>query len=170
MVEVVSNILSGRDRRANDSSVPMFARASCIPRAGVLLAIPALVASGLLSIAREIYRSLGPAFYGLRTTLVAYVLLALLRIPRPEALKEYAPDGLGRIVGLDRMPEVKTLRRKLARLAKMKGSQELGLELARCRVRDRGQPGAGGRQTVYRAKTPHQRAQTGGLSDRERLG
>src|SRR5207248_11713881 len=58
------------------------------------------------------------SFYGLRTTLVAYVLLALLRIRRPEALKEYSPGELGRIVGLDRMPEVKTLRRKLSQLAK----------------------------------------------------
>ena len=121
-----------------EDAAPLFACAASVPRAGVLLAIPALVSSGLLTIARKIYGSLGPAFYGLRTTLVAYVLLALLRIPRPEALKEYAPDGLGHIVGLDRMPEVKTLRRKLARLAQMKKSHELGRELARCRVRERG--------------------------------
>lgn len=69
---------------------------------------------------------------------MAYVLLALLRIPRPETLKQYAPDGLGHIVGLDRMPEVKTLRRKLARLANMKRSRELGRELAQRRVRERG--------------------------------
>ncbi len=100
-----------------DDALPLFAPTRSLPRAGVLLAIPALVASGLLSTAEKIYGSLGPAFYGLRTTLVAYVLLALLRIPRPEALKEYPPGELGRIVGLDRMPEVKTLRRKLARLA-----------------------------------------------------
>jgi hypothetical protein len=74
----------------------------------------------------------------LRTTLVAYVLLALLRIPRPETLKEYAPDDLGHIMGLDRMPEVKTLRRKLARLAKVKKSRELGRELAQRRVKERG--------------------------------
>jgi len=59
--------------------------------------------------AEKIYGSLGPAFYGLRTTLVAYVLLALLRIPRPEMLKECSPRELGRLVGLDRMPEVKTI-------------------------------------------------------------
>jgi hypothetical protein len=53
----------------------------------VLLAIPALVASDVLPVARQIYGSIGPAFYGLRTTLVAYILLALLRIPRPETLK-----------------------------------------------------------------------------------
>lgn len=121
-----------------EDAAPLFARASSVPRAGVLLAIPALVASGLLPIARKIYGSLGPAFYGLRTTLVAYVLLALLRIPRPETLKEYAPNGLGHIIGLDRMLEVKTLRRKLAQLANMNKSQQLGRELAQRRVRERG--------------------------------
>jgi transposase len=121
-----------------DDATPLFAKAASVPRAGVLLAVPSLVAGGLLSVARKIYGSIGPAFYGLRTTLVAYVLLALLRIPRPETLKEYAPNDLGRIVGLDRMPEVKTLRRKLARLAALKGSRELGREMALRRIRERG--------------------------------
>lgn len=121
-----------------DDALPVFAPTRSLPRAGVLLAIPALVASGLLSMAEKIYRSLGPAFYGLRTTLVAYVLLALLRIPQPEALKEYPPGELGRIVGLDRMPEMKTLRRKLARLASLKGSYQLGREIARQRIAERG--------------------------------
>lgn len=121
-----------------DDALPVFAPTRSLPRAGALLAIPALVASGLLSTAEKIYRSLGPAFYGLRTTLVAYVLLALLRIPRPETLKEYSPGELGRIIGLDRMPEVKTLRRKLARLASLKGSYRLGREIARQRITERG--------------------------------
>ena len=121
-----------------DDALPVFAPTPSLPRAGVLLAVPALVASGLLSMAEKIYRSLGPAFYGLRTTLVAYVLLALLRIPQPEALKEYQPGELGRIVGLDRMPEVKTLRRKLARLASLKGSYLLGREIAQKRIAERG--------------------------------
>jgi len=97
--------------------VPLFARASRVPRAGVLLAIPSRVACGLLAGAWRIYGTRGPAFYGLRTTLVAYVLLALLRIPGPENLREQDPGDLGRIVGLDRMPEIKTLWRKLQRLA-----------------------------------------------------
>jgi len=121
-----------------DDALSVFARVQNLPRAGVLVAIAALLASGLLSTTEKIYRSLGPAFYGLRTTLVAYVLLALLRIPRPEALKEYSPGELGRLLGLDRMPEVKTLRRKLARLAALKGSYQLGREIARQRVVERG--------------------------------
>lgn len=121
-----------------DDAAPLFATAHSLPGAGVLLAVPALVASGLLSVARQVYGSIGPAFYGLRTTLVAYVLLVLLRIPRPEMLKEYAPAGLGRVIGLDRMPEVKTLRRKLARLAAMKRGHELGRQLAEHRIAARG--------------------------------
>ena len=121
-----------------DDALPLFATAQNLPRAGVLLAIPALLASGLLSAAEKIYGSLRPSFYGLRTTLVTYVLLALLRIPRPEALKEYPPGELGRIVGLDRMPEVKTLRRKLSQLAARKGSQALGQEIAQRRIGEHG--------------------------------
>jgi prepilin-type processing-associated H-X9-DG protein len=121
-----------------DDAAPLFAPASNLPRAGVLLAVPVLLASGLLPAAEKIYGSLGPAFYGLRTTMVAYVLLALLRIPRPEALKEHSPGALGRIVGLDRMPEVKTLRRKLTRLAAARGSYRFGLEIAGRRIQQRG--------------------------------
>jgi len=121
-----------------DDAAPLFATTGALPGAGALLAVPALVASGLLSVARTLYGTIGPAFYGLRTTLVAYVLLVLLRIPRPEMLKEYAPPDLGRIIGLDRMLEVKTLRRKLARLATQQRSHDLGRELATRRIDARG--------------------------------
>jgi prepilin-type processing-associated H-X9-DG protein len=121
-----------------EDAAPVFAHAESLPRAGVLLAVPPFVASEVLSVAHKIYGTIGPAFYGLRTTLVAYILLALLRIPRPETLKEYAPGDLGQIVGLDRLPEVKTLRRKLAKLASRKASQQFGREMARHRIAERG--------------------------------
>jgi hypothetical protein len=92
----------------------------------------------VLSTATKVYGSIGPAFYGLRTTVVAFVFFALLRIKRPEWLKEYRPSDLGRILGLDRAPEVKTLRRKLMRLATKGRATELGRELARHRVAERG--------------------------------
>ncbi|OGL27930.1 MAG: hypothetical protein A3G44_06930 [Candidatus Rokubacteria bacterium RIFCSPLOWO2_12_FULL_73_47] len=121
-----------------DDAAPLFRSGCRIPRAGVLLALPALVASDIFGIAREVYGSLGPAFYGLRTTLVALLLMALLRIKRPEGLKEHAPDDLGRLLGLDRAPEVKTLRRKLSRLAAVGRAPEFGRALARRRVAERG--------------------------------
>jgi len=99
-----------------DDAAPFFATAKDVPRAGVLLAVPALVNSGVFEAADKVYGSIGPAFYGLRTILVTMVLLVLLRIKHPENVKEHSPGDLGRIVGLDRTPEVKTIRRKLARL------------------------------------------------------
>jgi len=122
-----------------DDAAPLFRDGQHVPRAGVLLAVPAIVQSGVLSVAREVYGSIGPAFYGLRTTVVAFVLLALLRIKRPEALKEHSPPDLGRLLGLDRAPEVKTLRRKLARLAALGRAVEFGRRLAEQRVAARGE-------------------------------
>jgi transposase len=119
-------------------AAPVFRDGSQIPGAGVLLAIPALIDSGLFDISRKLYGEIGPAFYGLRTTLLTLLFMALLRIQRPENLKERDPAALGRLLGLDRAPEVKTVRRKLTRLAAYHGANELGAELARRRVAQRG--------------------------------
>ena len=120
-----------------DDAAPLFGAGKAIPRAGVLLALPALVASGLFECAHKIYGSLGPSFYGLRTSLLTLLLMALWRIKRPEALKEHSPVDLGRVLGLDRAPEVKTLRRKLARLAACQRAAEFGRALAQRRVAQR---------------------------------
>ena len=117
-----------------EDAVPLFAEAEALPRAGVLLAVPLLVCHGVLPIFEKVYGSLGPAFYGLRTTVVTLFLLALLRIKRPENLKEYGPGDLGRILGLDRVPEVKTVRRKLSRMAAMQRGKRLMEELAQQRI------------------------------------
>ena len=100
--------------------------------------MPVLVASGLFECTRKIYGSLGPALYGLRTSLLTLLLMALWRIKRPEGLKEYSPQDLGRVLGLDRAPEVKTPRRKLARLAAAGRAAQFGQALAQQRVALRG--------------------------------
>src|SRR5438876_985768 len=64
--------------------------------------------------------------------------MALRRIKRPEGLKECSPQDLGRVLGLDRAPEVKTLRRKLARLAAAGRAAQFGQALAQQRVTLRG--------------------------------
>jgi transposase len=122
-----------------EDAAPLFGSASAISRAGVLLAVPALVRSGIFDCAQKIYGSLGPAFFGLRTTLLTLLFMALWRIKRPEALKEHPPAELGRVLGLDRAPEVKTLRRKLARLAAFGRATQFGQALAVDRVNRRGQ-------------------------------
>ncbi|MGH7957776.1 MAG: putative transposase [Opitutaceae bacterium] len=122
-----------------EDAAPLFRSEVAVPRAGVLLAVAALLQTGVLECAREIYGTLGPAFYGLRTSLVTMLMMALLRIKRPEALKEHSPVALGQVLGLDRAPEVKTLRRKLARLAAMGRAAEFGKAMAQRRIAERGE-------------------------------
>ena len=121
-----------------EDAPPLFGSAKSVSRAGVLLALPVLISSGIFECAQKVYGSLGPAFYGLRTSLLTLLLMALWRIKRPEGLKEHSPRDLGRVLGLDRAPEVKTLRRKLARLAAIGRAAQFGQALARQRVATRG--------------------------------
>ena len=88
-----------------------------LPLAGLLLALPALEMTGLLPVAGEVFPPMRKGFYGLRAVLLMGVFLALLREPRAEAATRIRPADLGRVLGLDRAPEVKTLRRKLSELA-----------------------------------------------------
>src|SRR5664279_3348995 len=88
-----------------------------LPLAGLLLALPALEMTGLLPVAAEVFPPMRKGFYGLRAVLLMGVFLALLREPRSEAVTRIRPADLGRLLGLDRAPEVKTLRRKLSELA-----------------------------------------------------
>jgi hypothetical protein len=99
-----------------------------------LLTVPLLVQHGLIEAFVKVYGSLHPSFYGLRTIVVTLFLAALLRIKRPEHFKEYRPEDLGALLGLDRAPEVKTVRRKFTRLAAMGHGRQLMEEVARRRI------------------------------------
>jgi len=95
-----------------------------LPQVGLLLALPALEMTGLLDVAQETFGAMRKGFYGLRVTLLMAVFMALLRQPRADSATRMPPADLGRLLGLDRAPEVKTLRRKLAELASHgKGAQ-----------------------------------------------
>ncbi|MGH9880119.1 MAG: putative transposase, partial [Pyrinomonadaceae bacterium] len=95
-----TRLVSGRDLR-------------CL---GALVAIPLLMETQLLEVAERVYGRMRNGFYGLTSTMLTLFLMALLRIKRPEGLKRQPPEILGRLLGLDRSPEVKTLRRKLREL------------------------------------------------------
>ena len=109
---------------------------------GVLAGLPALCANGFLdpdgtppleldksdldAIARFV--SLRDQFlrtvadYTLKFLLVSVILLvlgfmALGRIRRPEGLRHIPPGEFGKVIGLDRVPEVRTLREKIALMA-----------------------------------------------------
>jgi hypothetical protein len=88
-----------------------------LPLVGLLLALPALEMTGLLEVAGAVFGQMRQGFYGLRATLLTGVFLALLREPRAEGATRVRPADLGRVLGSDRAPEVKTIRRKLGELA-----------------------------------------------------
>ena len=110
---------------------PVFTPGARYPLAGLLLALPALEDTGLLDAAREVYGQLKDGFYGLTATLLTLVFLALAGEPRAEGATRVPPAALGRVLGLDRAPEVKTIRRKLAELAAAGKAADLIMALAR---------------------------------------
>jgi len=100
-----------------DEAPVVITEGAHLPLLGLLLGLPALEMTGLLDVAAEVFGPMAPGFYGLRATLMTGVFMALLREPRAEGASRLSPGDLGRLLGLDRAPEVKTLRRKLAELA-----------------------------------------------------
>jgi len=82
---------------------------------GVLWALPALLANGLLHKQQECFKLKG--FYGVVHVLILMGFLALARIKSLERLRFEPPGEWGHVLGLDRIPEVHTLRAKLAEMA-----------------------------------------------------
>jgi hypothetical protein len=95
---------------------PHFEGALDVPCGGVLCALPALLATGLLDSA-ETYFKLRPGYYALDSLLMLLAFMALCRVQSMEALRYEAPGEWGRLLGLDRIPEVKTLREKVHELS-----------------------------------------------------
>jgi phosphopantetheinyl transferase (holo-ACP synthase) len=90
----------------------IFKAGNSIEHAAVLLALPALQSQGLLK-ALEVYGPLPAGYYNLTHILLLLAYMALLRIRNPEQLKTCNPGELGRIMGLDRVPEMRCLRQKI---------------------------------------------------------
>lgn len=94
-----------------------------VPEAGVLLALPALLENGLLAHSREIF-SMPEGFYPLESIFLLLALMALARIGSVEQLRYVAPGEWGKLLGLDRIPEVRTLRQKIGALCSEQGRAE----------------------------------------------
>ena len=93
-----------------------FEPACDVAGGGVLAAVPALLAQGLLR--RPTSYQLPQGFYGIDSIFLVLALMALARIRSVEQLRYQAPGEWGKLLGLDRIPEVRTLREKVELLAK----------------------------------------------------
>jgi hypothetical protein len=91
---------------------------------GILFLLPSLLALGLLK-TKEVYQLPDSHYYGLESVVLTLALMALARIKNPEQLKQCRPGEIGRIIGLDRIPEVSCMREKIKLLSSQKKAQEL---------------------------------------------
>ena len=83
-----------------------------LSKAGVLFLLPALLTHGLMKI-KDFYALPLTHYYRLESVAVTLAIMFLCRIKNPEQLKQCQVGELGRIIGLDRIPEMKCLRNKI---------------------------------------------------------
>lgn len=126
---VVERVLASRGKI--DEAAPRILPAEAVRFGGAMIALPALLHTGLLEEGAAVYGRLAQGFYGLRSLLLLLAFMALLRIRTPEQLTEHAPGELGYLLGLDRVPEVKTVRRKLAEMGERSQGAEFAARLTR---------------------------------------
>lgn len=91
--------------------------------------LPSLLSQGLLK-GQIIYKKLSKGYYGLVHILLLLSYMALSRIKNPEQLRLHNPGEFGKIIGLDRIPEVSRLRKKLSEIASMNKAIDLSNSLA----------------------------------------
>lgn len=112
------------------SACTRFERCQDVSMGGVLVGLPALCANGLFSgMGRHV--SLPAGYYSAMQILTLLGFMALARIRRPEGLRHVPPGELGKTLGLDRAPEVRTLREKVAIMAGQGTPQAWMQELSR---------------------------------------
>jgi hypothetical protein len=106
-----------------------FVNAESVAQGGVLWALPALLANGLLRHAHTCFR-LPKGFYSLIQVFLLLGYMALARIKTIEQLQYHPAGEWGKLLGLDRIPEVRTLREKVKVLAQPEAVCEWGQTLS----------------------------------------
>ena len=96
--------------------------------AGVLLSLPALLSNGLLNHSKDF--KLENVYYTEEMIFVCLAFLSLLRVQNINQAGTIPCGELGRVMGLDRIPEVKTLRRRIARFSAKGNVQEWSRKLS----------------------------------------
>ena len=93
----------------------LFESNESIENAGVLFSLPALISQGLDKLFTT-FRNLPNGFYGLHHILLLLCFMALCRIKNVEQLKKSSVGELGKLLGLDRTPQVEYLRKKIKQI------------------------------------------------------
>ena len=98
---------------------------------GLLFMLPALIQNGLLKYSDR-YFKIPSGFYGVAHLFILFAFMALGRVKSIERLRYVSQGEWGKLLGLDRIPEVRTLRKKLQLMTeKEKSLKEWGSALSK---------------------------------------
>jgi hypothetical protein len=95
-----------------DGAVTQFDACLDVPNGGVLCALPALLVNGLLDGVQKILGKM-KGYYTMFHVLLLLAFMSLSRIKTVEQLRGCPPGEFGKLLGLDRIPEVRCLREKM---------------------------------------------------------
>ncbi len=107
-----------------------FEKCLDVPKAGVLCALPVLLANGLLNGAKQFLGQVKGYYTGVHILLLLS-FMALSRIKSTEQFRGHAPGEFGKLLGLDRAPEVRCLRNKMDELSAKKGAEKWAAHLSK---------------------------------------
>jgi hypothetical protein len=107
---------------------PRFEKSLSVPHGGVLLLLPYLLSCGLLSYKEHYTEREG--YYSFSNLLITLAIIILLRIKSIEQVKMYNPGEMGKLIGSDRIPEIKTIRIMTDELTSQKKCSAWGKDLS----------------------------------------
>ncbi len=112
-----------------DETPLIFEASESVEFAGILFLLPSLLGQGLLDYKNH-YSPISKGYYDLQCVVLIIAMMYLCRIKNPEQLKLYSPGELGKLFGLDRVPETTVLRKKLKEIISQGHAEDWNMGLA----------------------------------------
>jgi len=112
-----------------DGVISRFEPCFNVSKGGVLTALPSLLMNGLLNGAMTHLGKIS-GYYTMFHVLLLLAYMALCRVKKVAQLASQAPGEMGKLMGLDRVPEVKCLREKLDQLSSGQAAEKWAIHLS----------------------------------------
>jgi len=109
-------------------SITFSGRWLTLPCGGLLLSLPSLMVCGLLRSIKKHF-TYPSGYYRIEHIFLLLAFMALGRLRSVESLRYCAPGEWGKLLGIDRIPEVRTLREKIALLSSQGSVEQWSGEL-----------------------------------------
>lgn len=113
----------------SDAAPVEFESCEAIPHGGVMLLLPFILECGLLSYRQHYSQRSG--YYNFDSLFIIMAFIYLCRAKSIEQVKRYSPGEFGKLVGYDRIPEVKTFRRMIREITAQKQADKWGAALSK---------------------------------------